>query len=117
MVKSNAATVPAFLKEVDAARRPVLTKFRKLVREMLPSSEESMVYGLPTYWKNGKMVTGFSAQKNYIAFYAGQTAIQAHKKQLAGISCGMGCIRYTKPEKIDFDVVRSLLANIAMRLE
>ena len=61
--------------------------------------------------------TAFNNQKNYIAFYAGQTAIQAHKKELAGISCGKGCIRYTRPDRIDFDLVRSLLANIATRWE
>jgi uncharacterized protein YdhG (YjbR/CyaY superfamily) len=117
MVQSKATTVGAFLKEADAARRPALTKLRKLVREMLPSSDESMAYGMPTYTKDGKMVTAFNNQKNYIAFYAGQTAIQAHKKALGGVSCGKGCIRYSKPDKIDFDVVRSLLANIATRWE
>ena len=117
MAQSKAATVAAFLKEADATRRPALTKMRKLVREMLPSSDESMAYGMPTYRKDGKMVTAFNNQKNYIAFYAGQTAIQAHKKALAKINCGKGCIRYTRPDQIDFDVVRSLLENIARRWE
>src|SRR5882757_6303326 len=117
MVKSNAPTVAAFLKDVEPARRPALIKMRKLVREMLPSSDESMAYGMPTYQKDGKMVTAFNNQKNYIAFYAGQTAIQAHKKELGKINCGKGCIRYSKPDQIDFDVVRSLLANIAKRWE
>ena len=117
MAKSNAATVAAYLKEVDAARRPTLVKLRKLIREILPSSTEMMGWGLPTYQKNGKMVTAFASQKNYIAFYPGETAIKAHKKALAGISCGKGCIRYSRPEKIDFAVVRSMLENIATRWE
>ena len=117
MVQSKAATVAAFLKEAEPKRRPALVKMRKLMREMLPSCDESMAYGMPTYQKGGKMVTAFNNQKNYIAFYAGQTAIQAHKKELAKINCGKGCIRYTKPDQIDFDVVRSLLANIATRWE
>jgi len=117
MARSGARTVPAFLKEVDAKRRPALTKPRKLVREMLPSADESMDYGMPTYQKDGKMVTAFNSQKGYIAFYAGETAIKAHKAELGGISCGKSCIRYTKPEKIDFAVVRSLLENIATRWE
>ena len=59
MVQSKAPTVAAFLKEADATRRPALTKLRKLVREMLPSSDESMAYGMPTYQKDGKMVAAF----------------------------------------------------------
>ena len=117
MARSAAPTVPTFLKEADARRRPALAKLRKLVREMLPSATESMAYGMPTYQKDGQIVTAFNNQKNYIAFYPGETAIKAHKTKLAGISCGKGCIRYTNPDKIDFDVVRSLLANIATRWE
>lgn len=117
MARSDARTVAAFLKETDAERRPALTRLRKLVREVLPSSTESMAYGMPTYQRNGEMVTAFNSQKGYIAFYSGEAAIKAHRKQLAGLSCGKSCIRYTKPEKIDFDVVRSLLKNIATRWE
>ena len=117
MVKSNAATVTAYLKEADDKRRPALTRLRKLVREVLPSCNESMAYGLATYTKGGKLVTAFANQKGYIAFYPGETAIKAHKKQLVGINCGKGCIRYSNPAKIDFDVVRSLLANVATRWE
>ena len=49
---------------------------------------------MAVYKKDGAMVTAFANQKGYIAFYAGQAAIQAHKKELAGIDCGKGCIRY-----------------------
>ncbi len=106
MAKSSAATVAAYILAMDAARRPALVKLRKMIREALPSSTEMMDWGLATYQKDGKMVTAFASQKNYIAFYPGETAIKAHKKELAGISCGKGCIRYSKPKKIDFDVVR-----------
>jgi hypothetical protein len=35
--------------------------------------------------------------------------IAAHRAQLAGLSVGKGCIRYSRPEKIDFAVVEQLL--------
>ena len=113
MVKSSAPTVTAFLKEAGAARRPALAKFRKLARERLPGCEEVMDYGMAVYKKDGAMITAFANQKGYIAFYAGQTAIQAHKKELASIDCGKGCISYKTIAKIDFAVVDSLFKNIA----
>jgi len=115
MVQSSAKTVGAYLKEADVTRRPVLTKLRKLFLEVLSGCDEAMNYGMPTYTRGGEMVTAFANQKGYIAFYAGQTAIKAHGKELAGIDCGKGCIRYKKPDRIDFAVVRSLLENIAAR--
>lgn len=111
MAQSKAATVSAYLKETDDTRRPALTKFRKLAREALPDWDEAMGYGMATY-KNGDKMTAFANQKGYIAFYAGRSAIAAHKAALKGIDCGKGCIRYKNVAKIDFDVVRSLFAHI-----
>jgi len=112
-MKSSASTVPAYLKEADAARRPALTKFRKLARELLPDCDEVVDYGMAVYKREGSMITAFANQKGYIAFYAGQRAIADHKKDLAGIDCGKGCIRYKNIAKIDFAVVESLFENIA----
>ena len=114
-MQSKAKTVAAYLKEADAARRPALTKLRKLFVEVLRGSREEMDYGMATYKQGSELVTAFANQKGYIAFYAGQTAINAHKKELAGIDCGKGCIRYKKPDQIDFSVVKSLLENISAR--
>ena len=32
------------------------------------------------------------------------------RERLAGTSLGKGCVRYRSPEKIDFDLVREMLA-------
>ena len=52
------------------------------------------------------------AEKHFIGLYILRTDVMnAHADQLkgVGISHGKGCIRYSKPEKIDFKVVKSLL--------
>ena len=115
MVQSKAKSVAEYLKEADAARRPALAQFRKIAREVLSDCDEVMDYGMAAYRRGGELVTAFANQKGYIAFYAGQTAIAAHKAALKGIDCGKGCIRYKNIAKIDFAVVRSLFENIAAR--
>jgi uncharacterized protein YdhG (YjbR/CyaY superfamily) len=113
MVQSKAKSVADYIKEADDTRRPYLTKFRKLAREILAECDEDMDYGMPVYKKNGELVTAFANQKGYIAFYAGHRAIADHKAALKGIDCGKGCIRYKNLEKIDFEVVRLLFESIA----
>jgi hypothetical protein len=39
--------------------------------------------------------------------------LDAHREQLAGVKCGKGCVRYTSPAKVDFEVVRSILEATA----
>jgi hypothetical protein len=55
---------------------------------------------------------GFASQQHFIGLYILRTDVMnAHKDQLQGkgISLGKGAIRYSKPERIDFRVVESML--------
>ena len=52
------------------------------------------------------------AKKNFIGLYILRTDVMdAHRDLLKGkgVSLGKGCIRYSKPEKIDFQVVEMML--------
>ena len=111
-MQSQAKTVEIYLTEVPAKRLAALIRLRALCREILTGYEESMVYGMPCYAKDGTVEVGFASQKQYISLYVlKQEVFDRHRPALAGINLGKGCIRYTKPEKIDFDVVRHLLAD------
>ncbi len=115
MVQSAAATVDEYMQTLAPERLEAMTRIRALFKEVLVGYDESMKYGMPTYGPGGAYVTAFNSQKGYIAFYAGRTAMEKFKDQLAGIDCGKGCIRYKKIDRIDFDVVRGLLEDIVAR--
>ena len=111
-MQSQANDVTAYLKEVPAERLEALKKLREMCRTILTSFEESMVYGGPCYSRNGEVEFGFASQKNFIGFYILRTDVMnAHKDQLRvkGVTFGKGAIRYSKPERIDFNVVASML--------
>jgi uncharacterized protein YdhG (YjbR/CyaY superfamily) len=111
-MQSSAKTVTAYLKEVPAERRAALKQLRDLCRTILTDFEETMDYGGPCYKRNGEVEVGFASQKHFIGVYVLRTDVMnAHKHLLLGkgISHGKGCIRYSKPERIDFDVVEKML--------
>jgi len=109
-MQSTAQTVEAYIAEAPVERRAVLIKLRDLCRGILQGYEEAMEYGMPVYKKNGVDEVGFASQKNYISLYIlKQEALAPYRPLLTGISVGKGCIRYPKPEKIDFEVVEKLL--------
>lgn len=111
-MQSTAKTVTAYLAEVPAERKAALTKLRDLCRAALIGFEESMKYGGPCYSRNGAVEVGFASQKNFIGLYILRTDVmKAHRGLLKakGVSVGKGCIRYSKPEKIDFQVVAMML--------
>jgi uncharacterized protein YdhG (YjbR/CyaY superfamily) len=111
-MQSSAKTVATYLKEVPPSRREALVRLRKLCRDTLTGFRESMDYGGPCYSRNGVAEVGFASQKNFIGLYILRTDVmRSHRYLLTvkGITLGKGCIRYSKPEHIDFKVVESML--------
>jgi len=114
-MQSTAKDVTTYLEEVPPERKAALAELRKLCLATLTGFEESMTYGMPAYSRNGVAEVGFASQKHFIALYILRTDVmKSHADQLkgAGISHGKGCIRYSKPEKIDFEVVAGMLKDM-----
>lgn len=111
-MQSDAKTVSTYLTEVPAKRLEALTRLRALCVETLDGYAESMQYGMPSYSKEGTVEVAFASQKSYISLYIlKQEVLDKHRPSLAGINLGKGCIRYTSPKRIDFAVVKQLLAD------
>ena len=111
-MQSSARDVTTYIKGAPAERQEALVKLRALCQKHLTGFIEGMAYGGPTYSRDGEVEVGFASQKNFIGLYILRTDVMnAHKEQLKtkGVSPGKGVIRYSKPEKIDFNVVESML--------
>jgi uncharacterized protein YdhG (YjbR/CyaY superfamily) len=111
---SKAPDVPSYVAEVPADRRPAIERLRSLCRKHLAGYEECMEYGLPGYKRNGVLEVAFASQKQYIALYIlRKEIVDQFRDALSAASIGKGCIRFTKPEKIDFDLLERLLRRNA----
>jgi len=111
-MQSSAKTVPAYIKEAPAARQEALKQLRALCRATLTGFKESMTYGGPSYSRNGVVEVGFASQRNFIGLYILRTDVMRSHRYLLnipGVTFGKGCVRYSKPEKIDFKVVEKML--------
>lgn len=112
-MRSNATNVKEYLQQVPENRRAALERLRNLCLQTLAGHEERMEYGMPSYQKNGTLEVSFASQKNSITLYVlKQDVVDAHRAALAGASIGKGCIRFSKPEKLDFAVIERLLVAV-----
>ena len=112
-MQSKAKSVEDYLEEVPEERRKALERLRKKCLDILSGYEESMEYGMPSYKvPDGEVEIAFASQKNYISFYVmKEEVLNDYREALSGLNVGKGCIRYTKPEKIDFKIVEQLLTE------
>ncbi|EFE69270.1 iron chaperone [Streptomyces viridosporus] len=110
MVQSSAADVDAYLAEVPEERKDVLVRLRQLCRAELKGFDEVMAYGMPAYERDGVAEIAFASQKQYISFYLMRGDVRdAFEERLAGQDMGKGCLRFRKPDSVDFELVRGLL--------
>lgn len=113
MVQSIAETVDEFMSSVSDDRAAALHRIRSLCREHFPDWQERMQWGMPGYGPDGSdAVVSFNNQKGYISLYPGKAALEEHRGKLKGASFGGGCVRFPKPDKIDFDAVSAMLHHV-----
>jgi uncharacterized protein YdhG (YjbR/CyaY superfamily) len=107
---SKATDVAGYIQEVPAGRRAAIEKIRDLCRQNLKGYEECMEFGMPGYKRNGSLEVSFASQKQYIALYVlKKDVVDEFRGALAMANIGKGCIRFKKPEQIDFALLQQLL--------
>lgn len=115
MVQSAALTVDDYMVTVESERREALERLRALCLEHLLGWEEKMGWGMPGYGPPGSdPVISWNSQKRHIAFYGGRAAIDDAGDGLnaKGVSLGGGCVRYSRPAVMDFEVIARMLRHI-----
>jgi uncharacterized protein YdhG (YjbR/CyaY superfamily) len=109
-MKSTASTVAGYIDEQPDEWKPTLRKLRATCRRELRGFTEELRYGMPSYTRDGVVEVSFAAQARHLSLYVLQQPVfDAHRADLAGLSLGKGCIRYRRPDQVDWAVVASLL--------
>jgi uncharacterized protein YdhG (YjbR/CyaY superfamily) len=107
---SNATDVETYIRSIPEERRPTFEKLRALCLQTLAGYEECMEYGMPCYKRNGRVEVSFASQKQYISLYILKSEfVEEFRPALSTASIGKSCIRFTRPEKMNFEVVEQLL--------
>jgi uncharacterized protein YdhG (YjbR/CyaY superfamily) len=87
----------------------LMEELRRVIRETAPNAEETISYGIPTFKLNGKALVYFGAWKNHIGFYAGISAIEAFKHELAPCKQAKGTIQFPLDKPIPRELVRKIV--------
>jgi len=111
MMQSDAKSVAEYLEEAPEERKGKLAQIREAC--LTAGFMEGMEYGMPTFRiGEGDVEVGFASQKNYISLYIlKQDVLDQYRERLKqpGVTMGKGCVRFSKPDKIDVALVREML--------
>jgi uncharacterized protein YdhG (YjbR/CyaY superfamily) len=114
-MKSDAVDVAGYIGEQEPEWRDTLVRLRQACHHLLPGYSEEMAHGMPTYRHSGRMEVAFAKQATYLSLYVLKEAVlDAHRPRLEGLDLGKGCVRYRRPEQVDWSVVADLLTATAV---
>ena len=64
----SAREIDEYLAQVDQPKRSTLQVLRESIQRIIPEAEQCISYGLPAFRLQGKVVAGFGAFKNHLAY-------------------------------------------------
>lgn len=107
---AKAENVDEYLNALTPEYRAELERIRTLVRKLVPDTEETISYGMPTLKYRGRALVYFTASQKHLSFYPSSWAIEELKDRLTSYKTTEHAIQFapgkTLPDALVEDLVR-----------
>jgi uncharacterized protein YdhG (YjbR/CyaY superfamily) len=106
----TSAEVDDYLATLDEPKRSTLEQLRRTIIELLPDAEECISYRLPAYRVDGKVVAGFAAFKNHLAYLPHSGSVfKPLADDLASYEYTTGSLHFPIDQPLPRDLIAKLL--------
>ena len=107
-----------YLARVGQPKRATLQKLRQTIRDILPDAEEVISYGMPAFRLNGKVIAGFAAFKNHLAYLPHSGSVLAELgDDLAAYTSTEGSLHFPIDRPLPKALVKKLIAARLRQVE
>lgn len=111
LVSVSRQEVDDYLAKVEQPKRATLQKLRQTIRDILPGAEEGISYGMPAFRLNGKVIAGFAAFKNHLAYLPHSGSVLTELgDDLAGYATTKGSLHFPIDKPPPKALVKTLIA-------
>lgn len=109
VMADKARSVAEYLGALDPAYRAELERIRTVVTQLVPDTEETMSYGMPTLKYKNRALVYFPASQKHMSFYPSSWAIEELKDQLEGYKTTEHSIQFTLDKPLPSRLVEDLV--------
>lgn len=93
---------------IEGEQRDMLETVRDVIRDVAPDIQETIGHGMLDY----PGLANLAAQKHHVSLYVMPEVLDRHRARFPGVDCGRSCLRFTRPEQLDQDALRTLLEDV-----
>ena len=103
--------IDKYLAGIDEPKRTTLQKLRQTIHGIIPDAEETISYGMPAFRQEGKVIAGFAAFKNHLAYLPHSGAVLGDlSDDLAGYESTQGSLHFPIDQPLPRALVKKLIA-------
>jgi uncharacterized protein YdhG (YjbR/CyaY superfamily) len=104
-------TIDEYLSKVEPQQRAELERIRACVKQLVPSVEETISYGMPTLKYKTRALVYFTASKKHMSFFPSSWAIEELKEKLTGYKTTPHAIQFTLNNPLSDALIKELVLN------
>lgn len=102
--------VDDYLAALPEQKRETLELLRERILEIVPEAEQCISYGMPAFRVGGKVVAGFAAFKDHLAYLPHSSKVFVElQKELSGFVFTPGSLHFPLDECLSFEIVDALI--------
>jgi len=101
--------VDKYLKQFDDEVLIRLGTVRKIIKDLIPSAEEVINYGIPTFKLNGKNLVHYAGYKNHIGFYPTPSVIKHFGQELANFKTSKGAVQFLHNKPLPKKLIKQMV--------
>ena len=106
----SARDIDEYLAQLDEPKRSTLQAVRATIHRIIPEAEQCISYGMPAFRLHGKVIAGFAAFKNHLAYTPHSGSVFPElRDDLAGYVTTSGSLHFPIDQPLPESLVRKLI--------
>lgn len=108
-------SVDEYVASLPDAVQTVMEQLRRIIREAVPGSEETISYQMPAVTLNGKYVVYFGAWRKHIGMYPVPDGDAQLEADLAPYRAARGTLRFPLNQSVPYDLIERVVTVLLRR--
>ena len=107
---SRPATIDDYIDTFPADVQVILHEVRGRIRSALPTADETISYGIPTFTLDGRYLVYFAGWKHHVSVYPVPTGDANFERKIEPYRAGTGTLKFPLAEPIPYDLIERVAA-------
>ena len=109
---STPETIDDYIDTFPADVQAILRELRRRISNVVPTADETISYGIPTFTLGGSHLVYVAGWKHHISVYPVPTGDAAFEREIEPYRAGKGTLKFPLAKPIPYDLIERMVARL-----